>query len=288
MRVFIFLILGLLAISGCSKNKLNIGPEGPLNTNMNDVREIDAEGLVRMAETLDRSGDFKTSGQLYLKALARDPNYLEAHLGLAKLLENNGNYNEAATYYQNVLVLDPNNLAGVIGAAGSLISQERAIDARQVIERYLTVNPPTATLMNYLGVAKDLGADQPGAQTAYRQGLALVNPGNDLHVLLLNNLALSLSLGGSYSEAIMLLNPHLGDMRLGAEGISSAQSSFRQNLALVYALSGNLESAVDVATSALGRELGNYNRGFYQAIPNLNDYEQARAVFLGVLPDGTC
>ncbi len=286
MKPLIATLFISLSLAGCSKgNKLDVGPEGPLNTNMDEVKEMNAGGLVRMAQSLERSGDYGSAAQFYMDALSRDANILEAHLGMARLYEQAGDMGVAATYYQNVLVLDPNHLQAVLGAARNLINQERAIDAREVIEGYLAETQPTAALLNQLGVALDLGVNHAGAQAAYREGLAMVAPGDDWHVILLNNLALSLSLGDHFSEAILLLNPHIGDMRLGTQGISQAQSSFRQNLALVYALSGKPESAYEVARSALGEELASYNRAFYEAIPRLNDYQQARAVFLGVLPD---
>jgi len=287
MKIFFLVLLSALALSGCGRgNKLDIGPQGPLNSNMDEVKEMNAEGLVRMAQTLEQSGDYASAAQFYLDALNRNPNTLDAHLGLAGLFEKAGDVSRAASYYQNVLALDGNHYQAAIGAARNLINMGRAIDASNLIGKFLTINPPTASLLNQLGVARDLGADHPGAQAAYRNGLGLVAAGDDLHGILLSNLALSLSLGGDYSQAILLLNPHIGDMRMGADGISRAQSSFRQNLALVYALSGKPESAVEVAASALGPETAEYNRAFYEAIPTLNSYEQARAVFLGILPDG--
>ena len=286
MKLIAIVMLGALAVSGCGRgNKLNIGPVGPLDSNMDEVKEMNSGGLVRMAQSLEQSGDYGSAAQFYRDALNRDPNILEAHLGMAGLYERAGDMGRAAAYYQNVLVLDPGHLPAVLGAARNLINQQRALDARAVIEGYLAENQPTAALLNQLGVAMDLSVNHAGAGTAYREGLAMVAPGDNWHVILLNNLALSLSLGEHFSEAILLLNPHIGDMRLGTQGISKAQSSFRQNLALVYALSGKPESAYEVARSALGEDLATHNRSFYTAIPNLNDYERARAVFLGVLPD---
>ncbi|HXV73899.1 MAG TPA: hypothetical protein VD713_04140, partial [Sphingomonadales bacterium] len=116
-------------------------------------------------------------------------------------------------------------------------------------------------------------------------GLAMAQPGSTINTTLLGNLALSLGLTGETSEAVLLLNPFIGDMSRGRAGLTQAQSSLRQNLALVYALSGNINSAVEVAKSALSAEDAEYNRTFYQAIAALKGRARAKAVFMGKLPE---
>ena len=130
MKSLIAILLISLALAGCGKgNKLNIGPVGPLDSNMDEVKEMNSEGLVRMAQSLEQSGDYGNAAQFYRDALNRDPNILEAHLGMARLYERAGDMGRAAVYYQNVLVLDPAHLPAALGAARNLINQQRALDA---------------------------------------------------------------------------------------------------------------------------------------------------------------
>jgi len=227
MKTLFLVLTFALALSGCGRNKLDIGPQGPLNSNMNEVKEMNAEGLVRMAQNLEQSGDYASAMQFYLDALNRDPNMLAAHLGLARLLEAIGNSARAANYYANALKLDPASHEAAMGAARNLINASRPIDATSVINEYMQENPATPGLLNQFGVALDLTANHRGAQEAYRTGLAQVAAGDGLQVILLSNLALSLGLSGSYSEAVLLLNPHIGDMRTGASGITRAADSSR-------------------------------------------------------------
>ncbi len=286
MKTFAVILLSLLLASGCSKgNKLNLTETSALNTGMNEVRELTPEGFLTMAQNLEREGDFITASQFYSEAIADDPNLLEAHLGLARIAAGLGEIEIALLHYGHILVLDPNNLAAVRYATPKLIGTERLGDAQKNLDRYLSSNPPTPELLNYLGVIHDLRANHTAAQAAYRQGLQMVRPGDNLHVILLSNQALSLALGNKFSQAVFLLNPYIGDMRLGMDGMTKDQSSFRQNLALVYALSGKAESAFDVAKSTLPADQAEFNRAFYEAIPSLNSFQRARAVFLGVLPD---
>ncbi len=156
--------------------------------------------------------------------------------------------------------------------------------ALAALNRYLQDNPPTPELLNYKGIAHDLASDFDAAELAYRQGLAMTQPGERWHGTILGNLALSLGLEGNTSEAILLLNPFIGDMRMARENLSPYQSGLRQNLALVYALAGNPESAVEVAKSALSEEQAEYNRTFYMAISALTGIERVKAVLLGELP----
>lgn len=286
MKTFAVILLSLLLASGCSKgNKLNLTETSALNTDMNEVRELTPEGFLTMAKNLERQGDFITASQFYSEAISDDPNLLEAHLGLVRIAVGVGEIEIALLHYGHILVLDPNNLAAVRYTTPKFIESERLADAQKILDRYLSSNPPTPELFNYLGVIQDLKANHTAAQAAYRQGLQMVNAGDNLHVILLSNQALSLALSNKFSQAVFLLNPHIGDMRLGRDGMTEDQSSFRQNLALVYALSGKAESAFDVAKSTLPADQAEFNRTFYETIPSLSSYQRARAVFLGVLPD---
>lgn len=286
MKTFAVILLSLLLASGCSKgNKLNLTETSALNTDMNEVRELTPEGFLTMAQNLERQGDFITASQFYSEAISDDPNLLEAHLGLARIAVGVGEIEIALLHYGHILVLDPGNLAAVRYTTPKFIESERLADAQKILDRYLSSHPPTPELFNYLGVIQDLKANHTAAQAAYRQGLQMVNAGDNLHVILLSNQALSLALSNKFSQAVFLLNPHIGDMRLGRDGMTEDQSSFRQNLALVYALSGKAESAFDVAKSTLPADQAEFNRTFYETIPSLSSYQRARAVFLGVLPD---
>ena len=96
---------------------------------------------------------------------------------------------------------------------------------------------------------------------------------------LVNNLALSLAISDQYSAAVLLLNPYVGDMRQGLINMTPHQSRYRQNLAIVYAISGQVEAAVDVAKSALSEADAEFNRNFYETIPTLSGHQRTRAVW---------
>ena len=286
MKMIAVIFLTLVLATACSKGgKLNLPASGPLDTDMNEIKELTSDGFLDMAQKQEAEGDYATATQFYLEVIDDDPNVLEAHLGLARIAVGNGDVDGAVLHYGHILILDPNNLQAVQYSTPNLIASDRLADAQRILDRYLAGNAPTPELLNFRGVIYDLQANQGEAQAAYGQGLQMVDAGSSWHVILLSNQALSMALGEKYSQAVLLLNPYIGDMRLGVDGMTQQQSSFRQNLALVYALSGKPESAYDVAKSTLPADQAEFNRAFYEAIPALNAYQKARAVFLGVLPE---
>lgn len=272
----------MLGVAACgNKSNLNIPETPPADALQPDMTP---EGLVRMGLRLEAAGDLNSAGNFYADALTQDNTLVEAHLGLGRIFSQIGEDNLAAASFGNAFDLDHDNYPAMKGYVQGLLANGGQSLALVVIDQYLAGNSPTAELLNYKGLAHDLSGEFGPAEAALRQGLLLTTPGQRMHSTLLGNLALSMGLSGKTSAAILLLNPYVGDMRGGLEGLSSYQSSIRQNLALVYALSGNPESAVEVAKSALSAEDAEFNRTFYEAIATLSGPARVKAVFLGELP----
>lgn len=281
LTVFFWIILSL-GLSACgNKNKLNIPPTPPVDALQ---AEFTPEKLLRLGQRLEAAGDLNSAGNFYTDAIAADNTLVEAHLGLGRIFSQIGQNNLAAASYGIAFELDQDNYQALKGYLLGLLDNDGQGVALDAIERYLEGNSPSAELLNFKGLAHDLNGELVPAEAAFRQGLLLTTPGERLHGTLLGNLALSLGLSGRTSAAILLLNPFVGDLRKGLEGLSSYRSSLRQNLALVYALAGNPESAVEVAKSALSPEDAEFNRTFYEAVAKLFGPAQVKAVFLGILP----
>lgn len=272
-----------LLLAACSKDKLNIGSAGAPQSQP-ELRDIDGGGLLRMAQRLEAAGDYANALQFYNEAAEKNPANPEAWLGMGRIFAAGGAPAQAVQAFGAAFDIDPGNSETARRYARGLLAQERAADALAALTRHLAKNKPDAELLNLLGIAEDLMLEPAAAEKAYRDGLALTGPGEQWFDALTGNLALSLAANQRISEAILILNPHVGDMRLGAGGITEAQSQYRQNLALVYALSGNTASAMEVAKSALPGAEAERNRAFYSALPTLTGFDRVRAVFLGKLP----
>jgi Flp pilus assembly protein TadD len=104
------------------------------------------------------------------------------------------------------------------------------------------------------------------AQARYRQGLAI--SGDSL--TLRNNLGLSQALSGDYKDAISTLRPLLGN--------PAATVRNRQNLALVYGLSGDLDSAARVGRMDLDETAVRSNLAYYSVLRELADRPRVAAI----------
>ena len=93
-----------------------------------------------------------------------------------------------------------------------------------------------------------------------------------------NNLGLSLALGGKFDDAIKVL----GD----AAKSPNAGPRARQNLALVYGLSGDMDRAAKIGRLDLSEAQVRSNLKRYEALRALSDKARARAVHTGRDTDG--
>lgn len=249
-------------------------PRGEIRT---DVSEIDDAMALRMAKRFEDAGDFGSALNMYRRAVLISPNNTTALNGMARIYAQAGAQEEAARYYSRILQLEPKNSKAAARVAENHIFKGEAREAISFINQFLLSAPGTVDLYNALGIAHDLDGSHGDAQQAYSRGLGLAP--NDSAIT--SNLALSFAVREEYQTALALLERVLGD---SAGNDQEGRSIARQNLALVYALSGQLDTAVEIASAVLSEEEVAINRIFYARLPALSSKDKARAVFLGSLP----
>ncbi len=249
-------------------------PQGELRT---DVSQIDDAMALRMARRFENAGDLTSALNMYRRALQISPESTAALLGVARIYGQAGAQEEAVRYYKRILQLEPANSEAATAIAEEHIFKGEAREAISFISQFMLVAPGTATLFNALGIAHDLEGAHGDAQLAYAEGLNM-SP-NDPAIT--SNLALSFAVREDYQTAIALLERVLGDAAANDE---AGRSVARQNLALVYALSGQLDAAEDIAKTVLSPQEVQINRSFYARLAGLSSSQKARAVFLGSLP----
>ena len=189
--------------------------------------------LVRIAEKMRIAQDYRTAIPLYQQAISLEPHEPDAHLGLGKSLAALGYYDEAVKELRP-LTANSKNIAAHKELGKIYIAMdkpEKCIDVYNVVHRK---NPKDVSAMNGLGVCYDLKGDQNQARAWYKKALAM-NPG---HVGVQSNLGLSLVLEGKYKEGIEILSKIV-------DGPSATERD-RQNLALAYGLSGNMDRAAQI------------------------------------------
>ena len=228
----------------------------------------ESAALVRVADSMRDAGDVAGAIPFYRRAHQLDTLQATPLIRLALALHTVRAYAEASRTWRNALALDPDNADALRGYGYSLIALNKP---QLAIDQLRTSNEIEEDVRSYngLGVAYDMIGDARGAQVHYRMGLQLA-PDN---MTLLNNLGLSLALSGDFPESIDLL------LRVVASAVVTARH--RQNLALAYGLSGQIEQAAAVARQDLDEEAVANNLAYY-AILRAETDPAARFAALGL------
>ena len=270
-------VCGLAAavLAGCSSSAIKPAPlpPGPLTSRAADqIVSSDSEAILRMAASFEQAGDLNSALSLYRRAVIKLPNDPRPLVGLGNVLAQAGDSDRAMASYQRALALAPGDIDAQIGVARQLVRLKQTEQALLVIDGLLAQGVNDARLHNSHGVALDVSGKQAEAKDAYARGLELA-PGDRS---LMANLALSFAIDGEFRTAVNLLQDSLNDPATRARG--------REKLALIYALSGQVDAAETVASTALSEEQISVNRPFYERLAGLTSAQRARAVFFGELP----
>lgn len=270
-------VCGLAAavLAGCSSSAIKPAPlpPGPLTSRAADqIVSSDSEAILRMAASFEQAGDLNSALSLYRRAVIKLPNDPRPLVGLGNVLAQAGDSDRAMASYQRALALAPGDIDAQIGVARQLVRLKQTEQALLVIDGLLAQGVNDARLHNSHGVALDVSGKQAEAKDAYARGLELA-PGDRS---LMANLALSFAIDGEFRTAVNLLQDSLNDPATRARG--------REKLALIYALSGQVDAAETVASTALSEERISVNRPFYERLAGLTSAQRARAVFFGELP----
>jgi Flp pilus assembly protein TadD len=236
--------------------------------------ELTADSLIRMGVELESKGEYTGAMRFYTQAAQLEPNNIRALTGIGNVYLAVGIWNAGLNAFQQVRALDPRGPQSAAGLAVALLLNDRPGEARQILNKQMAMTGPAVDLQNFLGLAEDLLGNHEAAQNAYSAALK-PNPGDGE---ILTNLALSLALMGAYERAEAILE--------GGSGTPNSIAAAGQNLALVYALRGQLPQAVEAAQRELPIAEVEQNRSFYERLPKLSAHDRARAVFFGTLPLG--
>jgi Tfp pilus assembly protein PilF len=109
----------------------------------------------------------------------------ELYVGMAELTARGGNISQARQFYQKALAMDPNHLEALLGAA-RMEDREGHLDvACMLYQRASTAFPNNATVLNDLGLCLARQGQLPGAERALTRAVQLL-PAKPLYR---NNLA---------------------------------------------------------------------------------------------------
>lgn len=218
-----------------------------------------ASVMMKAADRSRRGGDVRSAAAFYQRALNIDPKLTEALIGLGESYAAAGIHKEAVKAFRKAIAAEPNNTRARRGLGNVLVGQDQAALAVYEFQKILAVDAKDFRAYNGLGVAHDSLGKHSKAQEYYYAGLEIV-PGD---VNLRSNLGLSLAFAGHFDGAVDVLRPLA--LRSGATARD------RQNLALAYGLSGEVDKATRFARMDMDSQAVERNLGYYAALRSMTD-----------------
>lgn len=244
----------LLGVAACA--------QGDSPDRSQDAAAVDREvaaAMMRAGDASRKRGDFAAAAGFYRRAQNADPKAAEPLLGMGESLVAAGAAREAADAFRHALTIDGKNGRALRGLGNALIAQDQADLALAQFEKAIAADPKDYRAYSGLGVAYDSMAEHAKAQEYYYAGLEIAPDDTTLR----SNLGLSLTFAGHYKGAIEILRPMA--LRPG----STARD--RQNLALAYGLSGDVEQAKKFARMDMDSREVDRNLNYYAQLRSIGD-----------------
>jgi tetratricopeptide (TPR) repeat protein len=217
----------------CWKNSVT------LFNKMIDVSDKNFMAHYNLANLYNRRGESDLAATHYLKALAAEPNYADAHNNFAGLLMDQHKYDEAIHHYQDAARLNPSatywfNLANALGdAARARHDTNLFAQSVQAYRQSLQLDPNSVAAHNNFG---SLWQDQQQDNLAIDEFQAAVNVNTNFEIGHFN-LATVQARMGRLDDAIAHFQ--------AAERLNPNRAESYNSLGLCYVRQGNMEAAAE-------------------------------------------
>ena len=248
-RAKFFCCLAALALLwGCE------APKGELQTS-STKNDMPVGSFFRTAAATSQDKfDYQSAAKYYQNLYNRDPNDMQALLGLVRNLRYIGSAGQSVALLEDAMLDNPDIFALRAEHGKALVASGRAEDAIEVLTELLDESPDDWELLSALGIAYDLNDEPDESERAYRAALE-ITPRN---TSIINNLGLSLALSGNINDGIALLEETMIN--------ASSTPHIRQNLALMYAMKGDMNSARQLAEQDLPQDMVTSNLRYYERL----------------------
>jgi Flp pilus assembly protein TadD len=211
-----------------------------------------AKSMVDAADSALAQKDASTAAGYYRSALAREPDNVAAAIGLMQSLRLIGALDEARGVAERALAAHADDAAVAAEAGKIKLATGQLDEAIKLLKRAVAADATDWRARSDLGLAYDRVAEYQKADQSYREALA-ISPDN---AAVLNNYALSRVMANDLKGAQTLLQD--------AASSPGADMRVRQNLALVYALSGDMGKAEELARRDLPPALVSEQLEYYR------------------------
>ncbi|MBM3618570.1 MAG: tetratricopeptide repeat protein [Alphaproteobacteria bacterium] len=211
------------------------------------------------AEQALATGKYKTAAQFYAQLIEKNPEKLEYKLALADALRKGGHYDEAESAYKKILAeekLSEAEQLDVREGLGLAYMEDGEFDkAGDELASVMEKDAKRWRTLNAIGILFTTKQMYSEARQYFDEALVL----DSQNIAVRNNLALMEALDSNHDEAIRLLSE--AKSINGKRGSSVAQLD--SNLALVYAIKGDLKMAEATIDPHLTEAQKLNNMGFY-------------------------
>jgi len=271
--ITLFSLLAITACGGSGYSKRAIEAEGPFSARArNELAVNNPEGLLRVGEGFERSGNLQGALNIYGQAMAADPTLLEAQVAFARVSIAAGEVERGISMLTTLIAANPENDLVRSELTKTYIRQGEFQAASLFIGPVLDKETTTVENLILGGQIAEVAEERERARKLFERALNKT-PENPF---VLQNMALSFALAEDYSTAVALLQRVMDK----PSGLITGKIA----LATVYALSGQLDAAMLLARGAMELEKANERRVFYQLLPRLNSREKAMAVMFNQVP----
>jgi Flp pilus assembly protein TadD len=204
-----------------------------------------------------QKGNYTRAGQFYRQLIdspkASADDTFRYKLGLAEAARRAGD-KSALPMYEELIKAQPDHIEVMEGYGLSLMQSGKPVDAGRVFADIMKENPKRWRTLNALGILFVNKNMIPEAMAYYTEALKH-SPDNPA---ILNNVALSQAVDRNYARSFESFEQAL---RVSSTEVQRQQISL--NMAMVYGISGDLETARTIASKYLQGPLLDNNLGLY-------------------------
>ncbi len=210
--------------------------------------------LLQAAGTSQAQNDWVSAANYYRATLVQQADNREAAIGLMQSLRMIGGLEEASVVADKAAAARPNDGPVLAEAGKAKLAAGKLTDAVDLLQRAVAADGKEWRTRSALGLAYDRLGDYDSADGSYKAALALA-PDN---ASILNNYGMSRAMANDLDGARTLL--------ARAVMLPNADVRVRQNLALVYALSGDMTKAEQLTRQDLPPALANATLDYYRQL----------------------
>lgn len=240
-------LLGAWLLAGCATDS------GRKETDVFFRPEL-TRSVLEAAAMAASQNDHATAATYYRNVYSRDPNNVRAAIGLMQSLRELGAINQAREVADRAIATKTQDSGLIAESAKVKLASGQVQEAVRLLEQAIALDAADWKAHSALGVAYDRLGDSTRAGNSYHAALK-ISPEN---AVVLNNYALSRAMAKDLNGARELLQRAIAS--------AGADVRVRQNLALIYALSGDIVQAEALTLRDLPPELARETLAYYREL----------------------